>query len=88
MWLCQICSQAYKNNQYCHYCIQIYYDSADYAETDGKEWVQCENCSKWEHTECEVVNGGYTDLIEKLKVEYNSGWKYFCPNCRSKKQGF
>lgn len=66
MWLCELCSSAYKNEQYCFYCIQIYLDSGDYAETDGKEWVQCEQCNKWEHTECEVLNG-YTDLVEKLK---------------------
>eukprot|EP00347_Sterkiella_histriomuscorum_P018818 403344053 len=81
MWLCDLCSQAFKNNQYCTACYQIYLDSGDYAETDGKEWVQCENCNKWEHTDCEVING-FTELPEKLQQD---GWKYFCPLCRKKK---
>ncbi|CDW88518.1 UNKNOWN [Stylonychia lemnae] len=84
MWLCELCSLAYKNNQFCTYCIQIYLDSGDYAETDGKEWVQCESCSKWEHTECEVASG-FIDLPQKLQLDPSEGWKYLCPGCRTKK---
>ena len=56
-WLCSPCSAAYKNGQYCDFCRQIYMETGENAETDGKEWVQCESCVKWVHTECEVQNG-------------------------------
>lgn len=41
-------------------------ESEEDAEIDGKEWISCEKCEKWVHTECEVANG-YTDLLEKIR---------------------
>mmetsp|Transcript_38339 Transcript_38339/g.36707 ORF Transcript_38339/g.36707 Transcript_38339/m.36707 type:complete len:86 (+) Transcript_38339:320-577(+) len=38
-WLCSSCSTAYKNNQYCDFCRQIYMESEEHAESDGKEWI-------------------------------------------------
>lgn len=40
----------------------------------------CEQCSKWNHTECEI-KAGNTDLIE-LKEEAI----YFCVTCRKTKK--
>ncbi len=84
MWLCGQCSRAYNNNQYCDFCIQIYLDSGDYADTDGKEWIECESCKKWEHIECEIKEG-YNKLPELIAQDSSTGFQYFCPNCRKKK---
>ena len=32
-------------------------DSADDAEMDGKPWIQCDRCFKWNHTDCEIQLG-------------------------------
>ena len=58
-------------------------ETGENAETDGKEWVQCEQCEKWVHTECEVQNG-YTKLEEWLGQEDKLGFQYFCISCRKK----
>lgn len=29
-WLCDVCSLAFKNKQYCDYCKQIYFDESEY----------------------------------------------------------
>lgn len=39
MWLCKACSNAYKNNQFCDFCKQIYVETGDNADIDGQEWV-------------------------------------------------
>jgi hypothetical protein len=81
-WLCKQCSLAYKNNQYCDFCKQIYLDTDDNASMDGQEWIFCENCKKWEHTDCEIAHG-YENLAELVNQE---GFKYFCVTCRKKRQ--
>ena len=59
-------------------------DANDNADIDGKEWVQCENCSKWVHTDCEEQCGipHLRDLLSNDDTKY----KYFCLCCRKKKQ--
>ena len=81
-WLCQPCSSAYKNNQYCDFCRQIYLDHNESAETDGKNWVECDCCEKWVHIECEIENG-FKDLNQQLE---RADFQYFCLSCRNKKQ--
>lgn len=44
-------------NMKCDYCFQIYYDAAADAAMDGKDWIECTSCQKWNHTDCEIVNG-------------------------------
>ena len=47
-WVCQVCHQAYLNNQFCDYCYQIYVDNAHWnAVVDGYPWIMCELCHKW-----------------------------------------
>ena len=24
---------------------------------DGKDWIECTGCQKWNHTDCEIVHG-------------------------------
>lgn len=44
-WLCNICSKAFKNKQYCYYCISIYKDNNN--NFDGKDWICCDFCDSW-----------------------------------------
>ena len=83
-WLCKVCSEAYKHNQYCDYCRQIYVDNGESADTDGKNWIECEKCQKWVHTDCETGDpDGYTDLANLLN---DSTFQYFCPKCRGRNE--
>lgn len=50
--LCPVCYQQYKNDQFCVYCKQIYFESTD----DGKAWIECDECNGWVHAECADVN--------------------------------
>lgn len=58
---CEYCIEAYKRNQKCDYCQQVYFDSADDADMDGKKWIECSRCKKWSHTDCEVDRATTTD---------------------------
>ena len=45
-------------------------DSADDAEMDGKPWIQCDACYKWNHTDCEISLGAdphYRTVAEDSK---------------------
>ena len=46
--LCHDCMSQYKKEFYCLYCKQIYSDNSD----DGKEWIMCDECERWVHSEC------------------------------------
>jgi hypothetical protein len=41
---------------------------------DGKEWVECEKCFKWTHTDCERANNG----------NFDENTEYYCLTCRKK----
>jgi hypothetical protein len=43
-----VCIRQYEKDSYCLYCKQIYFDFSD----DGKEWIMCDECERWVHTEC------------------------------------
>jgi hypothetical protein len=58
-------------------------ETGEDTQTDGKEWVQCETCCKWVHTDCEVQNG-YTNLCELVAQDESLGFQYFCISCRKK----
>ena len=42
-WLCKVCLDAYKQNQFCYYCYFIYHSSTN----DKKSWIQCDFCCCW-----------------------------------------
>lgn len=46
LYLCQTCIKAFNNGQYCYYCNTIYFNNANSC-SDGKDWIQCDNCSLW-----------------------------------------
>jgi hypothetical protein len=47
LWLCQFCTKAWTNGQYCFYCLTIYGNSNNNYCSDGKDWVECDTCSSW-----------------------------------------
>ena len=51
---CELCVKLFNNKQHCDYCCQVYQDNDKDAEMDGKKWIQCDDCEKWNHTDCEV----------------------------------
>ena len=52
--LCQYCHDLYIANQKCDYCFQVYFSGEDDAEMDGKSWILCSKCDKWNYTDCEI----------------------------------
>lgn len=76
--LCKECSQAYKQKQYCDYCKQIYTDTSDTgAIVDGLDWIQCEQCKRWTHIQCECKEGTYKiEILSKPEIRYH------CRDCR------
>lgn len=48
-----MCAEAYKGNQFCVFCKQIYLENGVNADADGKAWIECDKCKKWGHMECE-----------------------------------
>jgi hypothetical protein len=77
--LCQFCAKAWKNGQYCSYCITIYKDN---SHSDGKDWICCDSCGSWQHVVCEEKKGTYHNLAKQLSDE---NFQYFCPLCKHKK---
>lgn len=76
-YLCQICADAYNKGQYCDFCKQVYYDGNSDI-TDGKNWLMCDQCNKWNHIDCESeINKNHEiyDLADK------DDFRYFCLAC-------
>ena len=77
-WLCERCSTAFVNKQYCEYCKQLYLEKADKgAVVDGLDWIGCESCNRWNHVECEAKNGN-SDIKELMQ---NPSYPYYCAEC-------
>jgi hypothetical protein len=59
----------YEKESYCFYCKQIYFDFSD----DGKEWIMCDECERWVHTECADyypnTNNGIFNCLKCKKIE-------------------
>ena len=45
--ICKACFDAFKSDQYCFFCYQIYLDQETSASNDGKGWIGCDGCSRW-----------------------------------------
>lgn len=54
----------------CDYCFQIYYDSSEDAQMDGKIWIECDGCQKWNHTDCEITLGA-DKLMKEVAMDLN-----------------
>lgn len=35
---------------------------------DGKNWIGCDGCSKWNHTDCEIAKGTHKEYREAAEV--------------------
>lgn len=55
--LCESCFIMFNKNMKCDYCYQVYYDASEDAQMDGKLWIECDGCQKWNHTDCEITLG-------------------------------
>lgn len=79
--LCQECIAAKSNNQFCEYCGIIYKENkVDNAWVDGQDWVQCDECNRWNHVECAV--GALGISREELDCE---DIEYYCKACKEKR---
>lgn len=54
----------HSKNMKCDYCFQIYYDASEDAQMDGKLWIECTDCKKWNHTDCELLQGTDKEMRE------------------------
>jgi hypothetical protein len=62
--LCPTCVKQYEKELFCFYCKQIYFDFTD----DGKEWIMCDECERWVHTECaDILTNGLTTSFNCLR---------------------
>lgn len=43
---CKVCEEAWKNQQYCYFCKQIYLEEGE-AFNDPKPWIGCDSCERW-----------------------------------------
>lgn len=88
------------DNMKCDYCFQIYFDAAVDAAMDGKDWIECSDCQKWNHTECEIAQGKdkqmrdvavdqmnqqENEVDESIVDEDDEGALYWCLKCRKVK---
>ena len=54
---CEYCYACYKDNHKCDFCCQIYFSESVDGDVDGKLWIDCDRCEKWNHPECEIKYG-------------------------------
>ena len=70
MSLCDLCYQCFEANEKCDYCFQVYFSTADDGEVDGRMWISCDRCQKWNHPDCEIDLGEdeqYREAARELK---------------------
>ena len=77
-YLCEVCTEAYSNKQFCYYCKQIYLDKAqNNAIVDGQDWIACEKCNRWNHLKCETESGCKDIQVLTLDKKF----RYYCAEC-------
>ena len=62
---------------------------------DGKEWIECSLCEKWNHTECELARTCAEDRdMQKVAADFGAHVEqenadadpdYWCLSCRNKR---
>jgi len=72
--LCNACGLKYNKNQYCPYCMYVYYKEED--RNSKNKWTTCKSCSRWVHIECIRKFEEVHSIV--FKESNNS---YFCPSC-------
>ncbi|XP_052170557.1 histone-lysine N-methyltransferase ATX3 isoform X2 [Diospyros lotus] len=66
-YLCKHCAKLWKSKQYCGVCKKIWHHS------DGGNWVCCDGCNVWVHSECAKIS---SKLFKDLE-----DFDYYCPEC-------
>jgi len=74
--LCNACGLKYNKNQFCPYCMYVYYKEED--KKSKNTWLICDTCQRWVHAECEQTHGGKEQV-----QQWNRFHTYLCPGCRS-----
>jgi hypothetical protein len=69
---CQECRRAFETGYFCDYCSQVY--TLHSEKVDGKKWIGCDFCERWNHLDCELARNPLTDL----------GKDYRCLQCSKK----
>ena len=64
---CELCYECFKANEKCDYCQQVYFSTKDDGAVDGKMWMCCDRCEKWNHPDCEIKYGKDPKYIEAAK---------------------
>uniref|UniRef100_A0A7S0CRQ2 ARID domain-containing protein n=1 Tax=Amorphochlora amoebiformis TaxID=1561963 RepID=A0A7S0CRQ2_9EUKA len=79
--LCRGCTVRLDNDNCCPYCQQIYRQK-DRDGFDGRRWIECSECFRWVHVDCEVKAGfsAAPDLYNLRKR--NDNVLYSCATCR------
>jgi len=73
--LCNACGLKYNKNQFCPYCMYVYYKEEDKKSKNA--WLICEACQRWVHVECEQQYGGQEQV-----QQWSQFHSYLCPGCR------
>jgi hypothetical protein len=73
--LCNACGLKYNKNQFCPYCMYVYYKEED--KKSKNTWLICEACQRWVHAECEQQYGGKEQV-----QQWSQFHSYLCPGCR------
>lgn len=50
---CNACGLRFKKGKFCPLCYKVYYD----ADTNTREWKQCNICYNWTHNQCLIDSG-------------------------------
>ena len=69
---CEHCYSKYHANMKCDYCYQVYFDASEDAQMDGKNWIECSECQKWNHSEGEIKKGtdkGMREVAQDLNEQ-------------------
>lgn len=81
--LCNACGLKFNKNQFCPYCMYVYYKEEDRKQTNT--WVICRTCHRWVHMTCESQygDGGFHfNLATNLNGTNSMHKMYHCPSCR------
>lgn len=61
---CKICEEAWKKQQYCFFCKQVYIEDGE-GYSDSKPWIDCDICKRW-------VQFIYYNSFELINILYFS----------------
>uniref|UniRef100_A0A7S3ZFX8 ARID domain-containing protein n=1 Tax=Lotharella globosa TaxID=91324 RepID=A0A7S3ZFX8_9EUKA len=79
--LCNGCALHLDRSQCCVYCQQIY-RQRDSDLFDGKRWVECVDCLRWSHVDCEVAAGYKSAAESYAAMKSGKEYHYRCRGCR------